>query len=390
MIASIIVFFLLFLLPFIIAPFGVTQFENPKVIFAEIGIIILFLISLFSNRISFQNRPKQLLIFSAIFVVTVIDLFFFRTPLSFFGNAFRMQGIFLLWLFLLFSFLIDNVPFGSSGFFLKWWVFCLLLYLEVLITFFLPLNASLRYVGTLGEPNALAAFAIFLWPFGWFSVRDKKSEIISKALLIIPVIILLYLSGSRSGMIAFGIEILFLILSKFFVIPSKVEESHTTQLPNRRNTYATQLTLKRAAFICLLVYVFSYILPFVDQALYENRVEVWQSAFFAGIINPGLGQGFGNTEIALHNAAAGLGLPVQYYYVDSSHNIFLDWWVQGGVFGISLLIFLVYQTFIAFIKQKKKRELVLFLGMITILSFNPASIVGLLGFWWLIGRSSAP
>jgi len=31
-------------------------------------------------------------------------------------------------------------------------------------------------------------------------------------------------------------------------------------------------------------------------------------------------------------------------------------------------------------------NIVLFIGMITVLSFNPGSIVELLSFWWLIGQ----
>lgn len=244
----------------------------------------------------------------------------------------------------------------------KWWVYCFLLYLELGITFFLPVNASQRYVGTLGEPNALAAFALFVWPFGWFTICDKKSEKISKIILLIPVIFLLFLSWSKSGVIAFIIELLFIILSKKF-------------------------TVKKTVLVCLGIYFLSYLLPFFDYTPYENRTEIWQSAIFAGIINPGIGQGFGNTEIALHNAAAGLDLPIQYYYVDSSHNIFLDWWVQSGVIGVSLLIYLVYTAFSTFAYKQNRRDLVLLLGSVTMLSFNPASVIGLLGFWWLIGQS---
>jgi len=274
-----------------------------------------------------------------------------------------MQGIFLLWMLLLFSFLSAKVNLKK----IPWWVYCLLLYVELFVTFFLPLNASHRYVGTLGEPNALAAFALFLWVFGWFSVGTQNSAplhaMFKKMLLFLPTIVLLYLSGSKSGMIAFGIVLLFIFLQRINV------------------------SLRKTVFICLCLYAISYALPFFHQTPYENRVEIWESALYAGLINPILGQGFGNTEIALHNAAAGLGLPIQYYYVDSSHNIFLDWWVQGEVVGISLLIVLVYSAFRCFVQQDNKRELALLLGIMTMLSFNPASVVGLLGFWWVIGQN---
>ena len=367
--ASAVVFFLLFLLPFVIAPFGVTQFENPKVIGAEIGVILLLLISLFSNNFSFLRRKEQILLFGCIGFITCIDLLFFETTISFFGNSFRMQGIFLLWVLLLFSFFSRPVSFKKMT---KSWVFFLLLLVELIALFLLPLNASHRYVGTLGEPNALAGFVVFLWPFVWFGSGGKKLEnIIISALSVLIVIAILLLSGSRSGMIAFGTQMAF-IITKFAV-----------------SRFTRERSIKIAVMICLGLYIVSYTLPFFEQVPYENRVEVWESALFAGVINPAFGQGFGNTEIALHNSAAGLNLPIQYYYVDSSHNIFLDWWVQAGMIGLSILLLLVYGCFKNFTQTQNLRELVLLLGVLTVLSFNPASVVELLAFWWLIGQSFA-
>jgi len=107
------------------------------------------------------------LLYTAIIILTIIDLLFFRTQLSFFGNVFRMQGIFLLWLLLLFSVLSSNISFKQ----IPWFVYGMLLLAELIVVFFLPLNASQRYVGTFGEPNALGAFAVFLWPFSFFTVK---------------------------------------------------------------------------------------------------------------------------------------------------------------------------------------------------------------------------
>src|SRR6266480_4935584 len=162
-----IVFFLLFILPFLIAPFGITEFENPKVVAGEAGIILLFLLLLFTNKFTLHYKAPQVLLYAVIVGLAIIDLLFFRTQLSFFGNVFRMQGIFLLWLLLLFSVLSATISQKP----VSWIVFGVLLLVELIALFFLPLNASQRYVGTLGEPNALGAFAIFLWPFAFFAVK---------------------------------------------------------------------------------------------------------------------------------------------------------------------------------------------------------------------------
>lgn len=362
--SAILAFFLIFIVPFIIAPFGITQFENPKVIFAEAGIILLFLLSFFSKKKSVGLINPQTILMAIVIFLTSIDLIFFRTGLSLFGNIFRTQGIFLLWLLMLFAFSSHDTSFKK----IPWWVYSILLYLQLIFVFVFSQNESRRYIGTLGEPNMLASFAIFLWPFALPSevpLGGTKEGLLSKLGLIITflaVITILILSNSKSGMIAFGIQMVFLLLSKF------------------------KLSVYKITLICLVIYFLSYIFPFFEHNQYENRVEVWKSAVSAGFSSPLIGNGFGNTELALHLAAHRLDLPIQYYYVDSSHNIFLDFWVEGGIVGLMVMIGLVFMTFKNFTRQKNIRGLVLFFGLLTALSFNPASIAGLLGFWWLIGQ----
>ncbi|MGI8419382.1 MAG: O-antigen ligase family protein [Candidatus Levyibacteriota bacterium] len=270
-----------------------------------------------------------------------------------------MQGIYLFWFLLLFSLLsakssLKNIP---------WIVYGLLLLIEFIVLFFLPLNESQRYVGTLGEPNALAAFIIFLWPFAFYAIKKFTiREKIGSSLILVIVVAILFLTASRSAAIAFALQILFISLTKY------------------------RFSLAKSVLVCVILYMISYAFPFFEHVPYENRGEVWKSALAAGSTHPLLGYGFGNTETALHATAVRLGLPIQYYYVDSAHNIFLDWWVQGGVIGVTLLLTLIYFTINEFIKHNKKREIVLLIGMITTLSFNPASVVGLFGFWWIIGQ----
>ncbi len=357
--ATIITFFLLFILPFIMAPFGITEFENPKVIIAEASIILLFFISLFSNKIIHRYSRSQILLYTSIFILTLIDLFFFNTQLSFFGNLFRMQGIFLLWLLILFSLFSTNIPLKQ----IPWFFYGLLLLLELVLSYFLPINESNRFVGTLGEPNALGAFVLFLWPFSFFAIKkyDMKGKVAITVILLF-VSVILACTNSRSAIIAFIIQLIFLILRKY------------------------RIKLGKIILICFLLYLLSYTLPFFEHSTYENRVEIWQSALSASISRPSLGYGFGNNEFTLHSAAVRLNLPVKNSYVDSSHNIFLDWLVEGGVIGLSILCSLIFLSFKKFLKEENIRELTLLFGLITVLSFNPASIVSMLAFWWVIGQ----
>lgn len=357
---SFLVFSLLFLLPFLIAPFGVTQFETPKVIFAEAGTLVLLLFLVIHQKVSFHAEKIRIILFGLILLLTFIDLFFFRTSISFFGNAFRMQGIFLLWLLLLFSYFSSGISFRN----IPWWIFGGLIVAEYIEMIRLPLNASQRYVGTLGEPNAAAAFLVFLWPFLFFSIKKFTKWKIALFILCLAVTIyVFFLTGSRSAMIAFAIQALFIVL------------------------YRLKLSIKKSVIICLCFVFASFSLPFFEKDIpYENRLEVWTAGYYAGLTHPMIGNGFGNTEYSLHQAAQLHKLRIRFYYVDSAHNILLDWWVQGGIIGLGVLCSLLFLSFKQFMLRKDPRNIVLLLGILTVLSFNPASVIGLLQFWWLIGQ----
>lgn len=140
--------------------------------------------------------------------------------------------------------------------------------------------------------------------------------------------------------------------------------------------------------MCLGLVGLSLLLPFFENndGLYQNRLAVWQTAFYAGLQSPIVGWGFGNIESAIHNAALMLNNPVRVEFVNSSHNFMLDFFVQGGVVGLLILCTILFLSTKNLILRSKKMELAILLGLITAMSFNPASVVILLGFWWVVGQ----
>ncbi len=360
---SYLILFLLFLLQFVYLPFGTSFFEGSKVYVAELIIFLLLLFRLFSKRgMAFQTYRKSFLIcFVALIIVTAYHLIANSTQTVFFGNPFRLQGTLLLWFLLAFAFLSTGINIEKKRF-----PFLVLstIILQVICTVLFIGVGSDRPIGTIGEPNALAAGVLFLWPFLFFTSFKSKWRFGMGALGILLVFIILFISGSRSGMIAFVVQLFFLMLLRVF--------------PKR---FALNTIL------ALVLIAASYIIPILSQGdLYENRGEIWKSAIVAGSTHPIVGVGFGNAEYELHKANIKLHNHLPGYYVDSSHNIFLDWWVQGGLVGLGILCFLLFQTFRSFIKEKNIRNSVLLLGLLAALSFNPASIVSLIALWWLIGQ----
>lgn len=364
---SYIISFLLFLLPLVVLPFGTSYFEIPKAILTEFGIQILAIITLFKSKTLSLSKTniKKLTPFILIVLLSAVHLIFFRTQTAFFGNIYRLQGILLLWHLLAFALI-------SADFNIKRFPRILPL-ISLLLLFITSLslgsNENGRAFGTLGEPNALAATAIFIWPFIYFNpnlqtrLGGLKLGII--ALLISSIII--FLSGSRSGLTAFIIQVSFIFINRFL-----------------------RLSFAKSTIICLILITLSLALPFLEkEKIFENRFEVWQTALVAGFKSPIIGSGFGNIEETLKQTSIKINNNIQYQYVDSSHNFILDWWVQAGVLGIIPIFYLLFISFRNFIQNSKMLEIVLFLGILTSMLFNPVSVVILIYFWWLVGQGYA-
>lgn len=360
MLVTYIISFLLFFLPLVVLPIGISPFETPKVILAEMVIELLLFLFFFGKYGAGAKELNPMLI-RTLGVIFLLSLIYFPFQISqniFFGNIFRLQGVFLLWHLVLFAALSSAVNLSRTS---HLYIFSLVGLLFGALIFGTDLND--RYFGTLGEPNALAAAAIFLFPFSYFAYKLPL-----KAVAFVVTLLVLFLSGSRSAFLALSLQLLLL----FFVQKLK-------------------LSTAKSLSICLLLFIFGLSLPFLEGGgWFENRSEIWQTAFYAGLQSPLIGQGFGNVADALHRTAQLLNNNVQFQFVDSSHNLVLDWWVQGGLIGTVLLVFVIFYSFYQFIKKRQLLELVIFLGILTTMSFNPVSVVTLIAFWWVIGQGFKP
>lgn len=355
--AAYLVWFLLFTLFLIVIPFGISPFEVPKVIIAEGIIDLLLLIKLIHAKKIHLKRlfTSQTILLSIILLLSLDQILLFHPVGSFFGNQFRLQGLFLLWHLLAFSFVSKdiNLTHIPKPFYYLSFVF---LFLATLI---LGVNQNGRAFGSLGEPNALAATTLFMLPFVYF--QDKK---INKIVAMLVAFSIILLSGSRAGLIGFGVELAFIGLTNFL-----------------------KVSALKSTIIALILILFSLTLPFADNfSVFENRGQIWQTALQAGLQSPFLGQGIGNIQKPIHKAAVKLNNPVQYQVVDSAHNFLLDWWIQAGAVGVISLLTLLFLSIQRLIKHKKVLEITALLGIITAMLFNPVSVVNLLAFWWLIGQ----
>jgi O-antigen ligase len=351
---------LLFALPLLIVPFIKFPYELPKVIaFELIFYLIVFFIGQSNSIKSIFSANKLLLLVSfGIVGISLFGLLRMPTQVAFFGNVFRLQGVFLLWHLLGLALVTASL----SKFTIHWkWYGASLIGL-LISAFLLTHPVTGRATGTLGESNALAAAAVLLWPISMLTYGKRGIFSPIPFLSLGAACVIVFVSQSRAGFVALIIQIIFFLSLKIIKKPIV------------------------SVILATILIGLSMLLPLIDSSsVYENRAEIWRTALQATNNNPILGSGFGNITPTLRLASVQLSNNVRFQSVDSAHNIFLDWLVQGGIVGLGLFLILAGSSFYAHLKTKNIEYAVMMIGLLVVLSFNPASVVSLVALFLLIG-----
>ncbi len=343
------------------ALFAFVVLALPLVFFSEIFRVIVFQIAIILASVLYLLTIKRWswppLSVLGLIGLTMIQLVLIPESRQIFGYPLRLQGVFFLWhllaLFIIFrGYSLQSLP--------KIWILASLATLFGSI-FVFPFNQAGRATGLLGEPNALAAVAIFLWPLVFY----KQNRIVQLAGLGLCGGIIFF-TASWSALVALTLQLLVLILLKL------------------------RWRISRVATVCLFLYLLSFSLPFLEQeSTWESRQGIWQLAWQAGWKAPLIGYGFGRGLPVIHDEARQQQSPLSYEVVDSSHNLFLDYWLQGGAIGLGLLVLLCIQAVTRAVKNKDSLTFSLLLGLMTVLTFNPLSVVTLAQFWLLLGSGQS-
>ncbi|MFA5932469.1 MAG: O-antigen ligase family protein [Microgenomates group bacterium] len=359
MIIQPLLYFLLFGLMLFIIPFSISPYEVPKVITAILFIIIIGSITIFQNfhnLINFKN--KYFLIFLYLILSTLY--FLLIDPSLIWGNETRPQGTLIyLSLFLLFL-AAKKLPFDLK---LVSKITSFTLPVLLLFTLIIGPRASFRFIGPLGEANALGTAVLFLFPFTSL-IKNQKL----KYLGIFCAAILILMCGSRIALLAFVLETLIIYFRKF------------------------RLIFIPGIIVTALIFIFALIFPFLPRQIpdnlslrFESRTDIWTVSYQAGFDSPILGQGFGSMEDSINKKAWETKNFIRFQAVDSAHNLFLNWWIMGGLVGVLIITSLITIALRNFYLQKNWIFLSILIGLLTVQLFNPVSIVSLVQFWWILG-----
>src|SRR5579872_2450477 len=110
---SYLLYFLLFYLPLLFVPFGISPFETPKIIIAVFLILSILITEIlkYGRLLIYKFNKVQLFIIGFIFVISFIHLIFSFSIQALLGNIYRLQGVYLLWILLIFSLLSSRFNF---------------------------------------------------------------------------------------------------------------------------------------------------------------------------------------------------------------------------------------------------------------------------------------
>lgn len=372
----------IFFIPLIIIPSLPLSFELPKSSFFRFFTLTIWLLigikTYFDKEISLPKLKKlPSLLFAGYLITAIIACAISIAPhLSFFGSYERQQGL-LQTLFYITFFIGFLTFFKDKKEQLKQLVkvACISGVITSIIAIIYPWQIDEflgRIGGTLGHPTNLATFLVILIPFliTEFFESHKKSEKIFWIASIAIMLLSLYLSGSRAGLLGLFAEIILFVAifkKKFLLIP----------------------------LFCMLigVFVFSWRLSFNEESMrsINTRLVTWPKIIEMIIENPffGTGQETFMESFKSHKPQEFLNLEDINAELDRAHNEPLDITATTGIFGLIFYISIIlYALKWAF---KKTSPIIIKTAGISILGLSITNLFGFpltihnTFFWLLLG-----
>ncbi len=199
-----------------------------------------------------------------------------------------------------------------------------------------------RAFSSLGQVNFLASWLLFIIPLSVYLAYREK-HFLGKFLYGLGAAtqtIALFSTGSRGGLLAFWLLILFFLgLACFRKIMVR---------------YRWLLGASAASLIIASVLIVNFLMPGRFQGLLDIRSgslaarwDFYQAAVQGSLEKPLLGYGLDNIEpvfIERYETDWGIHSNIAVKN-DRAHNLFLDWLLFGGIFSLGLLLLLYYYGF---------------------------------------------
>ncbi len=339
----------IFLLPLYIFRYKIGPFRTNLF---EISIFITFAVFIVGQFCSGRVMKMQFggllpLIFLLIALISIIQSDSLISGLGIFKGWFLAP--FLLYLMIINLFDKNSLPKLSIPLFCSLILFSFWAYLqrgEIITTLFYQSEdasfaqylAQNRFFGPFESPNFLAMYVapVFFLSIPFFpKIKNIIIKILASALLLLPIYTL-YITGSRGGLIAFGISAFVFVVLMFLPAIKK---------------YASLLSVvKIIGLVAVNLAYFYYFIQVkfpeaaasdkIRQEIYEYSIKLLKTDWLFGI-------GLGNFQERVQTLSVGnisfinFGLP----YALHPHNMLLAIWLNLGLAGIVALLFIIGNFF---------------------------------------------
>lgn len=335
-------YFIIFLIPLVINPFGFLPFEIPKIAFLisiiSIASVLYFFKAAFAKKIQIHWNKKATILAGIWAVSLIISTIHSLAPIeSFWGTYERMEGLFT-WTYYFLHFFLCIQLFQEEKIREKFIQLSIVLgaILSIIGIFqyfgipVIPINAlsffTQRSYATVGQPTLFGQWLIFPFFAAFFKVftQDKKlKDTITKKILYIASFIIIaigvYTTINRATFLAIAISI---IIYGVTILHQK--KKHKTLLG---------LGVLTAVFSALVIYSGTFRSVF-------SRLNMWQSAIELSTKSPLIGNGL-ESFYQLFQTVVNKSLFItenMYVIPDRVHNIFLHTFIEQGLLGLSVMV----------------------------------------------------
>ncbi|MEK7177166.1 MAG: O-antigen ligase family protein [Patescibacteria group bacterium] len=344
-----IVFVGLFLVPFV--PFLVSSsfffpFITTKAFVFRIIVEVVFASWLLLAFFDANYRPKRSIVLYAIFgflaVIGLADLFGSAPVKSFWSNFERMEG-FVTLLHLGMFFLVISSVFKEIDW-KRWWntslvaSFLMILYCLLQVIGLLTINqGGVRVDGTFGNAIYLAVYMLFhIFIALFFMWRSWKNATLRwmYGLLIVAQASILYLTATRGAILGLlGGLLVVAVLNIRNKEDGFVRKTSVSTLIGLVILVGGFVSIKDAEFIKNSPVLSRFSSLTIEEVKTQGRYFVWPMAFEGFKERPILGWGQENFNYVFQKYYSPEMFRLEPWF-DRAHNIFLDWAVSGGIFGL--------------------------------------------------------
>ena len=364
-----------FLSSFLVWPWSQLFFELPRVWFVRVWIEILILFGLVFGLPHLKKKHHDGAMIGLVLLFVVVGIISgiagFDSLQSFFGNAFRDDGIFtFMHLIGLFFFLVLFWKKDWEKEFVS--VVALSSLLNGILAVVVGLFFKTSFTGTFGQNSFLAGYLLVTTPFIAQAYQDSKkkfNETVWFCALVLNIFVIL-LSKSLGGILG----ALILITGIFL----------------RNTTFSKRQTFYSLLSLGVLSGTVFFFIKISGPFTFESRERILMRGINAFMQKPLFGWGWANFD----HAFRAVEWPIRYnhdVYIDKAHGIFLELLVTTGIFGLLAYLGILTRFFFRFIRESAV-PFYMFLSVFLFVVHSQTNVISIseeLVFWVILGVTAS-